>query len=479
MTKFSKILGLLVLLTMLLTACGPKATQAPTAAPATEAPTTAATEAPTTAATEAPAATSAPGAALRDPHDVALEAAGGQKIGGTLDILAVWSGSEADSFKAVLQPFEEATGIKVELEATRDINTVLTTRVEGGNPPDIAAPPTASQAASWAAEGKVIDLTNVVDMAQLKKDYAQSWIDLATTSDGKLFEIFTWSALKGPIWYDPKTYDGPKPPKSWDELQAWAKQKADSGVTPWCIGLESGAASGWPGTDWIEDIVLRQSGPDVYDKWWQGKQAWTSPEIKSAFQLFGSIATDPKMVNGGPTAELTLNFGNGGDALFTNPPGCYLHHQATFITDFFTKNTPTVKPVDDFNFFIFPDINPQYSGTIEVVGDSLSMYKDTPQGRALIKYLTSPEAQSIWVHRGGKLAVNKRVPLDVYPDDLAKNAGQIMANAKVVRFDASDQMPSAMNDAFWKAILDYVQNPGDLDSILANLDSIQKDAYAK
>jgi alpha-glucoside transport system substrate-binding protein len=417
--------------------------------------------------------------ALRDPAEVALEAAGGQKIGGTVDILAVWSGSEQDSFLAVLKPFEDATGVKVQYEATRDINAVLTTRVEGGNPPDIAGPPSAGQAASWAAEGKVVDLTNVVDMAQMKQDYAQSWLDLATSPDGKLFEIFTWSALKGPIWYNPKTYDGPNPPKTWDELEAWAKQKADSGTTPWCIGLESGAASGWPGTDWIEDIVLRQSGPEKYDQWYQGKLAWTSPEIKSAFQQFGSVATDPKMVNGGPASELTLNFGNGGDALFTNPPGCFLHHQATFITDFFTKNTPTVKPVTDFNFFGFPDINPQYAGTVEVVGDSLSMYKDTPQARALIKYLTSPEAQSIWVMRGGKLGVNKRVPPEAYPDELAKKAGAIIASAKTVRFDASDLMPDAMNQAFWKAILDYVQSPGDLDSILANLDSVQKDAYKK
>lgn len=476
-------LSLLILASMVLTACGAPAT---TAAPATQAPATAApaTAAPATAApaTAAPAtaapATAAPATgALRDPKVVALEAAGGKQIGGTLDILTVWAGSEADSFNAVLAPFQEATGIKVEMESTRDLNAVLTTRVEGGNPPDIAAPPSASQAASWAAEGKVIDLNNIIDMNQLKKDYAQSWIDLATTPDGKLFEIFTWSALKGPIWYDPKTYDGPLPPKNWDELQAWAKTKADSGVTPWCIGLESGAASGWPGTDWIEDIVLRQSGPQVYDQWIKGKIAWTSPEIKGAFQIFGSIATDPKMVFGGPTTVLTLNFGNGGDALFTTPPGCYLHHQATFITDFFVKNTPTVKPVVDFNFFGFPEINPAFSGAYEVVGDSLSMYKDTPQAQALMRYLTSPEAQAIWVARGGKLAVNKRVPVDVYPDDLAKNAGQIMASAKIVVFDASDQMPSAMNDAFWKAILDYVQTPANLDSILANLDAVQKDSY--
>jgi alpha-glucoside transport system substrate-binding protein len=316
-------------------------------------------------------------------------------------------------------------------------------------------------------------------MDQMQQGYAQSWIDLGTTPDGQLYQIFAWSALKGPIWYNPNTYDGPNPPATWDELQAWAEEKAASGTTPWCIGLESGAASGWPGTDWIEDIVLRQSGPEVYDQWYRGEIPWTSPEIKSAFELFGSVAADETMVNGGPLTALTLNFGNGGDALFTDPPGCLLHHQATFITDFFVQNNPDLQPVEDFNFFGFPDINPDFSGAIEVVGDSFSMYNDTPQARALIKYLTSPEAQAIWVERGGKLAANKNVPLDVYPDELARNAGEIIASAEIVRFDASDLMPSAMNEAFWNAILNYVQDPSQLDSILANLDTIQQDAYTQ
>jgi alpha-glucoside transport system substrate-binding protein len=468
----------------------------PTAVPPTEAPTTATlTTAPTTvaptaaaatafptaaAATQAPAATATSGTttALKDPKDVALAAAGGKQLGGTLDILAVWAGSEQDSFLAVVKPFEDATGVKVDFESTRDLAAVLTTRVNGGNPPDIAAAPSASLAASWAAEGKLIDLTPIVDMAQLKSDYAQSWIDLGTVN-GKLVKVFAWSGLKGLIWYDPNVYKGPNPPKTWDELQAWTETQADAGTTPWCIGLESGAASGWPATDWIEDIVLRQAGVDVYDKWYQGTQTWSSPEIKQAWQTFGSVATDPKMVNGGPNSVLTLNFGNGGDGLFKTPPACYLHHQASFITSFFESNTPGLKAGVDYNFFGFPDINPQFSGTYEVVGDSFAMYKDTPQARAFIKYMTSPEAQAIWVARGGKLGANKRVPLDAYPDALSKKAGAIIASAKAVRFDASDLMPDAMNQAFWKAIVQYVQAPDELDSILANLDSVQKDAYKK
>ena len=511
--RLSLLGSLFLILSMLLAACGETATSTPPPVPTdTTAPVAAATDtpapvmvptdtampvaAPTDTAMPAaaptdtpmpagsPTATDTPGptptigaiAGLKDPRDAALAAAGGQKIGGTVSVLGTWGGSEQDSFMAMVAPFEAATGVTVEYEGTRDLNAVLTTRVQGGNPPDLAGLPGPGQMAQFAKDGKLIDLSNVLDMPTMKSDYAQSWIDLGSYN-GTPVGIFIKTSLKGLIWYDPKVYKGPNPPKTWDELMTWSKQTAASGTTPWCIGLESGAASGWAGTDWIEDFMLRQAGPDKYAQWYQGKLGWTSPEVKTAFQSFGAIATDPTMVNGGPTSELTLNFGNGGDQLFKTPPGCYLHHQASFITDFFTTNTKGLKPVDDFNFFGFPDINPAYSGSVEAAGDLFGMFKDTPQARALMKYLVTPEAQAIWVLRGGALSPNKRVPLSAYPDPLSQGAGKILSTAKIVVFDASDLMPDAMNTAFWKAILDYVQGPDQLDSILTNLDSVQKDAY--
>lgn len=460
--------SVVALIALLAAACGGGAAPAAPQAAATP------TEAPAAAAPAAPAAAALPG--LRTPQEAAAEAAGGQQLGGTVSVLGTWGGSEQESFQAMVAPFEEATGTRLEYEGTRDLNAVLTTRVQGGNPPDLAGLPGPGQMAEFAAAGHLVDLSDVLDLATMQEDYAQSWIDLASY-DGHPVGIFIKAALKGLIWYNPKHYTGPLPPSNWDDLENWATETAASGTTPWCIGLESGAASGWPGTDWIEDFVLRQAGPDLYDQWYQGKLAWTSPEIRSAFEAFGAIVTDPKMVYGGPTTALTLNFGNGGDALFTDPPGCYLHHQASFITDFFVNNTPGIQPVTDFNFFGFPDINPQYSGAVEAAGDLFGMFNDTPQARALLKYLTTPEAQAIWVQRGGALSPNKRVPAEAYPDPLAQQAGQILTSAEIVRFDASDLMPEAMNNAFWSAILEYVQNPGDLDRILTNLDQVQQDAY--
>ena len=402
------------------------------------------------------------------------------QIGGTVSVLATWGGDEQESFLAMVKPFEDQTGVQVQYEGTRDLNAVLTTRVQGGNPPDVAGLPGPGQMAELARAGRLVDLGGVLEQDAMKSDYAEDWLKLAQV-DGKQVGIFIKSALKGLIWYNPKAFSqaGYQVPKSWDELMALSQRIADSGTTPWCIGLESAASSGWPATDWLEDIVLRQAGPDVYDQWHRGEIKWTSPQIKQAWETWGRIVADEKMVFGGRQGVLATAFGDAGNPLFSSPPRCYLHHQASFITDFFVKANPGVKPVDDFNFFGFPDIDPKYAGAVEAGGDLFGMFKDTPQARALMRYLSSPAAQEIWVKRGGALSPNKKVALESYPDPLAKQAAQLLIGAKIVRFDASDLMPEAMNAAFWKATLDYVNNPGSLDSILANLDRVQADAYKK
>jgi alpha-glucoside transport system substrate-binding protein len=484
-----------IILAMLAAACAPAATSTPAAtqAPATSMPAATATEAAPTSMAEATAteamATSMPEATateastsgqMRTPQEAALAAAGGEKIGGSVSVLAVWGGSEQESFMAMIQPFEDATGIQVNYTGTRDLNAVLTTQVQGGNPPDVAGLPGPGQMAQYARAGNLVDLSNVLDMNTYNSQYAKTWSDLGTV-DGQLVGIFIKASVKGLIWYDPQVWDANnyQIPATWDDMMTLSSDIASTGATPWCVALESGAASGWPGTDWLEDIVLRQSGEQTYNDWWQGNIAWTSPEIKQAFETWGKIVADPSMVYGGANNMLTTNFANVGDGLFTTPPNCYLVHQASFIADMFQQNNPGVQPGTDFNFFPFPPFDTSAPKSTEIAGDLFGMFNDTPQAEALIRYLTSPEAQAIWVQRGGAISPNKDVPLSDYPDALSQAAANRLVTTDIAVFDASDLMPEAMNSAFWQAILDYVQTPGNLDSILQNLDSVQKDAYSQ
>jgi len=176
---------------------------------------------------------------------------------------------------------------------------------------------------------------------------------------------------------------------------------------------------------------------------------------------------------GGPNTVLTTNFEKGGDALFKSPPGCEFHHQASFITGLGAFKA--AKAGTDYNFFPFPDIDPQYTGAIEGAGDLFGMFHDTAEAKSLMKYLVTAEAQDIWVKAGGALSANKNATS--YPDDIAKRSADLLTSAKIFAFDASDLMPTAMNNAFWKAILDYTKDPTKLDSILADLDKVQADAY--
>ena len=401
--------------------------------------------------------------------------------GGSVNVIGVWSGAELDAFNQVLAPFESKTGIKVNFEASRDQDAILTTRVAAGDPPDLAAAPSPSLLTKFANQGKLINLGNIIDQTKLKAEYDKSWIDLGTVN-GKLVEVFSWASPKGFIWYDPKvwTAKGYTAPKTWDEFTALVAKMKSNGDTPFCVAVESGAATGWAGSDIEKEITLSGQGPTVYDNWWQGKQKWTSPEIKSAWTTFGQfLGPNDSNVYGGANYIVNTAFGDVGNPMFLNPPKCMMLNQASFITSFFTKANPNLVAGTDYAFFPMPDVNSKYQGARVVSGDSWSMFKDTPQARALIQYLVTADAQKIWatIPGSGKISPNKKVLPDVYPDAISKQIAQATLDTKVAKYDAGDLMPSDMKTAYWTAIISFIQDQSKLDSILSGLDKVQSTAY--
>jgi alpha-glucoside transport system substrate-binding protein len=397
---------------------------------------------------------------------------------GTVHVLAAWTGADQASFMAVIKPFEASTGIKVQYEANPAVDATLTTRVAAGNVPDLAAGPSPQLLAQLVKQGKVIALDDKIDMKALKANYSKTWIDLGSVN-GKLYQVYSWAAVKGLVWYDPKNFAAKSfnVPRSWDDLINLQATIKANGTTPWCIAVENGTASGSAGGDWVKEIVLNQSGPTVYDNWWQGKQSWASPEIKSAWKAWGTIlGPNDSNVYGGKQMILSTKVTDGATPMFRNPPLCYMHNQASFITSFFTSANSSLQPVSDFNFFPLPEIS-QNAGAHVVTADSWSMFKNTSQARQLIQYLTTAEAQTIWVKRGGKISPNQLTSINAYPDVLSKEAAQILASTRIAKFDTDDQMPAAMTTAYWKAVLDFVTDQTKLDSILANLDKTQRMAY--
>lgn len=426
-----------------------------------------------------PAAQEEPPAAEPAPTgEMAAEEA--DQMGGTVSVLAVWGGDELDNFRAMIAPFEEQTGITVEYEGTRDLNAVLTTRIEGGNPPDLAGLPGPGQLLELARDGHLVALNDVLNMDQMRNEYDEGFLQLATVDDN-LYGIFIKAAVKSLVWYNPKAFAaaGYEIPATWDEMMTLSQQIIAEGETPWCVGLESGAASGWPGTDWIEDIMLRTAGTQVYDQWVAHEIAWTDPAIKQAWETWGQIVADPDMVRGGAQGVLATNFGESPYPMFREQPGCYLHRQASFITSFIQDQFPDLVSGEDYDFFPFPPIDPEEGSPLLVAGDLFGMFNDTPQSRALMNYLVTAEAQAIWAERGGFLSANKTVDPTVYPDQLTEQIGEMLTTATAVRFDASDLMPEAVNNAFWSGILNYVSDPASLDTVLSTIEATAEDAYAR
>ncbi len=396
----------------------------------------------------------------------------GDISGDTVTVYGTWGGSEEEAFLAMVKPWEDETGAKVKYVGTRDLNAVLTTGVASGVLPDLAGLPGPGQLVEFAELGAHVPLDDVLDTATYTADTAPALVELGRV-DGKTYGVFIKAAVKGLIWYNPKNIDlGSNPPATWDELIATAQANLGSAQAIWCVGLESGAASGWPGTDWIEDLVLRTAGPDVYGQWFRGEIKWSDPRIREAFEIYVSDVVEHTY--GGRTAAVATPFANGGDALFDEPPGCLLHHQASFITGL--GAFPQRSAGTDFNFIPFPDINPSYAGALEGGGDLFGMFKSTAASRSLMRYLVTAQAQDIWVKRGGALSANRNATS--YSNEIEARSAKALTEAKIFAFDGSDLMPSAMNDAFFRAMVALTNGSSSLDEVLAELDSVQADAYA-
>jgi alpha-glucoside transport system substrate-binding protein len=397
----------------------------------------------------------------------------------SVDVLAVWSGVELTNFNLINKAFTQKTGIKVNVETTRDAATVLNTRIRGNNPPDVSGSPALAQFHTLITQGKVIRLDTILDMNQIRSNYSQDWINFASYNGG-LYGVVMLANSKGTVWYDPKqfTAKGYTVPQTWNDLITLSDKIASSGKYPWALGVESGAASGWPGADWIDQIFLSLNGPDMTDMWVAHKIKWTDASVKNAFQYFGQIVQGKHYINGAPQAILATNFQDASYLPYSSPPKAYMDYLGDFLVGFITAQFPSLQPATDYNFFTFPTITPAYAGAVTGGADMVFALRDNSAIRQYLQYLSTAEAQEIWVKQGGKSSVNKAVPLSAYPNDVQRAAGKQLSQAPIFRNSPDDLMPQAMETAYWKGVLDYISNPSQLNSILSTLENTAVSAYS-
>ncbi|MEN9982740.1 MAG: hypothetical protein RJB10_148 [Pseudomonadota bacterium] len=380
--------------------------------------------------------------------------------GEVVTITCPWTGAEETVFKKVISVFEKSTGATVKHSCSQSSEQQIVIDIKAGSPSNISVFPQPGLAANMAAIGGLVPLGDK-SSNWVKTNFAagSSWADLGTYANkaGKkeFFGMFYNVNVKSLVWYIPENFKekGYKVPKSMEELQALTKKMAaDGGAKPWCIGLGSDAATGWPATDWVEDFMLRTQTPAVYDGWVDNSIKFNDKRVVEAIEAYGAFAKNDAYVDGGAQAVATVSFKDSPKGMFGSPPKCYMHRQASFIPAFFPEGK-----ADEADFFYFPSYAGKKLGNPVLGGGTImTITKDSKGSRAFMEFLQHPQAHETWMAEGGFLTPHKGADINKYKNKALKKQGEILLGATTFRFDGSDLMPGAIGaGSFWKGMVNY------------------------
>jgi ABC-type glycerol-3-phosphate transport system substrate-binding protein len=392
--------------------------------------------------------------------------------------MAKWTGAELDAARQVMDAFTKKTGIQVNLQGVGDdLPTILSTRVEGGSPPDVADLPQPGLMIDLAKRGALQPIDDVVGKA-VDEHYADVWKDLGSYN-GKLYGLWFKAANKSTVWYSPKQLSdaGVETPKTGDDWLSQAQTLSNSGVTPLAVG----GADGWVLSDWFENVYLRTAGADKYDQLTNHEIPWTDQSVKDALTTLKQLIGVDQNLAGGRQGALQTNFETSVKQVFGPQPVAAQVYEGDFVANTIRTETQA-QPATDYDFFPFPSIKGSKPAVMGG-GDVVVMLKDNPNARKLVEYLATADAAEIWAKLGGFSSPNKDVDLSVYPDDILRRAAQQLTDADTFRFDMSDSVPAAFGatkgSGIWGRLQDWLANPDDIDGITSRLEAEAKAAYGQ
>jgi alpha-glucoside transport system substrate-binding protein len=389
---------------------------------------------------------------------------------GTVNVLGIWGSSELDSFNAMVAGWKG----KVNFTGSREITPLLTTRVEGGNPPDVALPAEIGLFQKFAREGKLTPLNKCPNLeSELKANYPQSFLDLGTV-DGTLYGFFMKADSKATIWYSPKFFQskGYKPltaDSKFDDLVALADQIRKDGMAPFSMGVEAGGGSGFPASDVVQQILLNDSGDKTYDNIVSGSTPFTDQSMSQAWEKYGKLALSPGYTaQGGAAGINATNFQDATYGPFQTPPRAAMVLLGGFGAGFIKTQFPNLKAGEDYDFMPWP------GGGVTGGANIAYAFNGNPATCSFLSYLAGADAQSVWVKRGSFTSLNKKVDLNAYPDPVSKKLAEQLENTKTFRFDLDDAIGGAAQQAEFKGLVQYLQQPAQLQTILQGIQAVRK-----
>lgn len=381
--------------------------------------------------------------------------------GESITVFGPWLAGEGQAFENLMAYFGEATGANWSYVGSDSLEQQIVIDAEAGSAPDITVFPQPGLAANMASRGFLTPLPEGA-AEWVGENYAagDSWVDLGTyanaNGEDEFYGFFFNVNVKSLVWYVPENFEDldVEVPETMEELQALTDLIVEEGETPWCIGLGSGGATGWPATDWVEDMMLRIHPPEVYDQWTTNEIPFDDPQVVEAIEAFGAFARNDDYVVGGAAALAATDFRDSPKGLFAAPPQCYLHRQASFIPAYFPEGTVLGEDVD---FFYFPAFEEKDLGRpVLGAGTLFAITNDNPANAAFLEFLQTPFAHEVMMAQDGFLTPMTTANPDNYANDAQRGQGEILTSATTFRFDGSDLMPGGVGaGSFWTGMVDY------------------------
>jgi alpha-glucoside transport system substrate-binding protein len=400
------------------------------------------------------------------------EETGGGENTGSVEVLAAVEPEEAEVIQTIFDEVINADAdYTAEIVPAGDFEQDIQVRAEGGTL-DVILLPQVGTIDERVDVGAVALEDMGFDIAELEESFGDYFMSLGEV-DGQHYGVPTNINLKSMIWYPKDNFDeaGYEVPETWDDLLALTDQIKADGGTPWCVGYESEGSTGWPATDWMEDIMLRTAGTDVYDQWVNHEIPFNDPAVQTAAETFGEVMFGEGNVLGGIENTPSVAFGDAPGPMFEDEPGCWLHRQASFINAFFPADAVAG---EDYDWFPFPPIDQE--GTL-FAGELAVAFQDRPEVRDFLEQFSGEEAQCAMGGETGssRLSPNVNVGADCYANEILADSSVVVTEALTAgtaRFDASDLMPSQVGSgSFWSGMMTYMQQGPD--SLTGVLDEIE------
>ncbi|MGM1064063.1 carbohydrate ABC transporter substrate-binding protein [Saccharothrix sp. Mg75] len=371
-------------------------------------------------------------------------------------VLGPWTGeTDVARFEEVLAAFERTSGVEVEYIGATAPDQVLRADVQKGTPPHVAVLPSPNDLAGY------VPYLTPLDGARAD-EYPRRWTELEQLGQDRRYAVVVKADLKSMLWHAADAPPDP-PPTTKAGLLALTGAETAAGRAAWCLRVAAQTNAGWPGTDWVEDVLLHEAGPDVYRRWAAAEQPWNEGPVRQAWQTWGELIGGGTTVRGGLRAALLTDFDDPSKPLVDSPRGCRLDHQASYVTGLYGEAA---------DFVPFPSLGAAEPAS-EVSADLAGLFRDTAEAGALMDFLASAEAQRIWPARGGAYSVNTRVDEAAYRSDVERRVARVLTSEGRLCFDASDLMPAPLRTAFQRAVLRYLDDPSGLQAVLDDLEAVR------